>query len=342
MRVEFRGGVPVTYSPPGFETSDQRPCATQSTGGSTDVSSVDSFYSPSPTQPLAETAQPPQQPHSHSNSLSHHAHSNPQAFATASLGAPIPAYPQPYQQFQPAAAGQGMWLTPPPTSSDDFDNYSYQDSPMSTNCVIQSADPYSAHSSVNSPRSQSSPDAQQLNFPPVASNYSDQIPFHSLRLNTPAQHEGSFHQQMTAASPYAGAVYTGTNSDSTNTIMQQSAPPMIPDLSEASLKEEVDESTSLDESRPAVDQNVPVDGEDTTKIARPYAKLIYKALMEKEEKMMKLQDIYQWFRDYTDKPKLAPGIGWQNSIRHNLSMNAVCGPMIWVSSRIPMIIIFWN
>lgn len=336
--------MPVTYSPPGFATSDQRPCATQSTGGSTDVSSVDSFYSPSPTQPLAETAQPPQQPHSHSNSLSTHAHSNPQAFATASLGAPIPTYPHPYHQFQPAAAGQGMWLTPPPTSSDDFDNYSYQDSPMSTNCVLQSADPYSAHSSVNSPRSQSSPDAQQLNFQPAASNISDQIPFNSLRISTPAQHEGSFHQQMTAASPFAGAVYTGTNSASTDAIMQQNALPTMPDLSEARLKEEVDETAGLNESKPAVNQTTPSGGEAATKneYAKPYAKLLYKALMETDVKMMNLTEIYQWFIDYTDKPKISPGPGWQNSIRHNLSMNAVCCPTNWVSSRISILIILQN
>lgn len=54
----------------------------------------------------------------------------------------------------------------------------------------------------------------------------------------------------------------------------------------------------------------------------PYAKLIYKAFMSRPDYAMTLQDIYQWFRDNTSKAVNERG-GWQNSIRHNLSMNAV-------------------
>ncbi|KAB2579334.1 Forkhead box protein O [Lasiodiplodia theobromae] len=53
----------------------------------------------------------------------------------------------------------------------------------------------------------------------------------------------------------------------------------------------------------------------------PYAKLIYRALMEKPGHTMVLRDIYAWFQHYTDKPKESNTKGWQNSIRHNLSMN---------------------
>ncbi|KAL7793187.1 hypothetical protein V8C37DRAFT_378719 [Trichoderma ceciliae] len=53
----------------------------------------------------------------------------------------------------------------------------------------------------------------------------------------------------------------------------------------------------------------------------PYAKLIYKALMNQPDYTMTLQELYQWFRDNTSKAKNEKG-GWQNSIRHNLSMNA--------------------
>ncbi|KAH6608890.1 hypothetical protein Trco_002236 [Trichoderma cornu-damae] len=53
----------------------------------------------------------------------------------------------------------------------------------------------------------------------------------------------------------------------------------------------------------------------------PYAKLIYKALMSRPDYTMTLQELYQWFRDNTNKAKNEKG-GWQNSIRHNLSMNA--------------------
>jgi len=57
----------------------------------------------------------------------------------------------------------------------------------------------------------------------------------------------------------------------------------------------------------------------------PYAKLIYKALMEAPNHSMVLQDIYQWFIDNTGKGNSA-STGWRNSIRHNLSMNAVSDP----------------
>ncbi|KAI1740396.1 hypothetical protein F4680DRAFT_465801 [Xylaria scruposa] len=53
----------------------------------------------------------------------------------------------------------------------------------------------------------------------------------------------------------------------------------------------------------------------------PYAKLIQKALLSVESHKMQLQEIYQWFRENTERGKSATK-GWQNSIRHNLSMNA--------------------
>jgi hypothetical protein len=54
----------------------------------------------------------------------------------------------------------------------------------------------------------------------------------------------------------------------------------------------------------------------------PYAKLIYRALMSVPSHAMALQEIYQWFKDNTDKGNTGTS-GWRNSIRHNLSMNAV-------------------
>ena len=54
----------------------------------------------------------------------------------------------------------------------------------------------------------------------------------------------------------------------------------------------------------------------------PYAKLIYRALMSAPNHAMVLQEIYQWFRDNTTKGN-SDTKGWMNSIRHNLSMNAV-------------------
>ncbi|OLN85434.1 Forkhead box protein O [Colletotrichum chlorophyti] len=53
----------------------------------------------------------------------------------------------------------------------------------------------------------------------------------------------------------------------------------------------------------------------------PYAKLIHKALGAAPNHSMTLQQLYQWFKDNTDKPERTEKNGWQNSIRHNLSMN---------------------
>ncbi|KAI1314260.1 hypothetical protein F5Y03DRAFT_402484 [Xylaria venustula] len=53
----------------------------------------------------------------------------------------------------------------------------------------------------------------------------------------------------------------------------------------------------------------------------PYARYIWEALMSVVGHCMRLPEIYQWFRENTDKWS-ATDKGWQNSIRHNLSMNA--------------------
>ena len=56
---------------------------------------------------------------------------------------------------------------------------------------------------------------------------------------------------------------------------------------------------------------------------QPYAKLIHKAMMKAPGHRMTLRQIYDWFRDNTTKAKEPGSKGWQNSIRHNLSMNQV-------------------
>ena len=56
--------------------------------------------------------------------------------------------------------------------------------------------------------------------------------------------------------------------------------------------------------------------------SEPYATLIFKALRSAPGNRMILKEIYKWFENNTDKNKNGTK-GWQNSIRHNLSMNAV-------------------
>ena len=55
----------------------------------------------------------------------------------------------------------------------------------------------------------------------------------------------------------------------------------------------------------------------------PYAQLIYKALMSVPTRTMVLSEIYQYFREKIPRFSKMRSKGWQNSIRHNLSMNGV-------------------
>ncbi|KAJ5132182.1 hypothetical protein N7448_006340 [Penicillium atrosanguineum] len=52
----------------------------------------------------------------------------------------------------------------------------------------------------------------------------------------------------------------------------------------------------------------------------PYSKLIYRALKDADGHRLSLQQIYDWFIKNTSKGRDSTK-GWQNSIRHNLSMN---------------------
>ncbi|KAJ5131008.1 Winged helix-turn-helix transcription repressor DNA-binding [Penicillium bovifimosum] len=54
----------------------------------------------------------------------------------------------------------------------------------------------------------------------------------------------------------------------------------------------------------------------------PYSALIYNALKAAPGNKLPLQGIYNWFQENTDKGADPSEKGWQNSIRHNLSMNA--------------------
>ena len=65
------------------------------------------------------------------------------------------------------------------------------------------------------------------------------------------------------------------------------------------------------------------DDDDAALCDKPYARLIYEALMQAPSHRMMLREIYDWFQRNTTKPAESGTNGWQNSIRHNLSMNQV-------------------
>ena len=65
----------------------------------------------------------------------------------------------------------------------------------------------------------------------------------------------------------------------------------------------------------------------------PYAKLIERALLEAKGNRLVLKDIYKWIEENTDKARNPGFKGWQNSVRHNLSMNGVG---VWHKSLTPV------
>ncbi|KAL4890788.1 hypothetical protein BDV59DRAFT_194731 [Aspergillus ambiguus] len=64
------------------------------------------------------------------------------------------------------------------------------------------------------------------------------------------------------------------------------------------------------------------DTEEDSNGEPPYSLLIYRALRSAPGMKLPLQGIYSWFEKNTAKGKDRNSKGWQNSIRHNLSMNA--------------------
>ncbi|KAK1072670.1 hypothetical protein LTR12_009459 [Friedmanniomyces endolithicus] len=53
-----------------------------------------------------------------------------------------------------------------------------------------------------------------------------------------------------------------------------------------------------------------------------YAQLLWRCLKEAPEHTMTLKELYDWVREHSQKAKDPKNRGWQNSVRHNLSMNA--------------------
>ena len=90
-----------------------------------------------------------------------------------------------------------------------------------------------------------------------------------------------------------------------------SYPPLTPDVMD---EHRFSQSPSFSQGNEGVDESIS---------AEPYASLIYRALKSAPEHKMVLREIYDWFEQNTDKGKDNGSKGWQNSIRHNLSMNGV-------------------
>lgn len=119
-------------------------------------------------------------------------------------------------------------------------------------------------------------------------------------------------------------------------ISRSSCPPMQRAKVELSPDPEADATMDFGDGNAVGTPNGDeTDGEGGAN-SEPYAQLIYRALMSAPNHAMVLKDIYEWFEQNTDKAKIAPSSsakGWQNSIRHNLSMNGVRDPNFDIFDR---------
>lgn len=75
-------------------------------------------------------------------------------------------------------------------------------------------------------------------------------------------------------------------------------------------------------ARDIVELDTDADDEDATP-NEPYNQLLHRCLLQQPHHELLLKDIYEWFKLNTDKGRDPRQKGWQNSIRHNLSMNPV-------------------
>jgi hypothetical protein len=167
-----------------------------------------------------------------------------------------------------------------------------------------------------------------------------------MRICNSSLFEDNLSQQM-ATSSYDSTSYNYQGHMESEYSGHRSEASMIADMAEQSptlsmqgespqLKAEMmSDSYEFDEDEDMQDIAVPADnseGDDGAKSEEPYARIIWRALMSRERHAMTLQEIYQWFRDNTEKAK-GESKGWQNSIRHNLSMNAVSISIIHQGGR---------
>ena len=142
---------------------------------------------------------------------------------------------------------------------------------------------------------------------------------------------GDIRQQAVSASPEVGHPLEIPYSYSTHAGLHDShqlpspafsSLPLSPDRPISRPNSELPQSPCIAASNFGASSHGDSDEEDKD-CSEPYAKLIYRALMSVPEHRMVLKDIYKWFERNTTKTRNAKSKGWQNSIRHNLSMNGV-------------------
>ncbi|KAI1768119.1 hypothetical protein GGR53DRAFT_524840 [Hypoxylon sp. FL1150] len=355
MSPSFSDGLPVNYQASYNGVKDTRPnCSTQSTGGSSEASNLESYYMPSPTTHGTHISR-----QSQSQQQQSHSSDNSSSLLAAAINPSIATYSNPHH-LHSASSSQSMLATPPSTTyeGEDLDHYSYHGSPTSGG---QPLAPSSAHPSAPSPRGWSPLDSQPMGFqqqflrspePMLTYNFRDYAPGTGTTIHQQQDHHHHQHQvhsQVSSSSPYQSQDFAPTTATASSSLDVDAmahhdvVPPAIAglrDLDHAGaasqtdspeLKQEGGSSSYINdegadlrhssrEGQPLQQPQPQQNGEEGGKVDEPYAQLIHRAFMSRDPHAMTLQEIYQWFRENTEKGK-SDNKGWQNSIRHNLSMN---------------------
>ncbi|KAM0441094.1 hypothetical protein ACHAPT_000399 [Fusarium lateritium] len=260
--------------------------------------------------------------------------------------------PTPFGSMQsslhyPPRSHHQAWPSPPP-GPDDLDSYSYHSSPTCGSAPTTCYNP-----SPVSPRTWSSPDYPLQQPSEALHHQNQQESFKDLRICTPTSTEGFPVQGPQVLTPFKASMSQSLEGEVDGLPSSQS-PATMPSSSAGALsgtnspREGLMDTpafmTAKKEESPAGEPGNRASPERQSetresqgsssavgaKPEEPYAQLIYRALMGAPGHAMTLQEIYQWFRDNTNKESKNENTGkksgknaegWQNSIRHNLSMN---------------------
>ena len=188
-------------------------------------------------------------------------------------------------------------------------------------------EPYERHEPtttfVPSPIPQSSP------FQPGYDNANFMSCSPSTRRPTLPLPTRSIPQSLWTESPFGSPLqqlHTVSPSSSPSFLSYDEADHLGPTFQATTSGNHVNYQQSIEyDHRSTVERTVSCDTDDEipNRSEPPYAKLIYQALMATPGHRLVLKDIYNWISENTDKAKDPAFKGWQNSVRHNLSMNGV-------------------
>lgn len=217
----------------------------------------------------------------------------------------------------PSALGS-PWSVP---ECEDMEGYSYQGSPLG-------AVPYKQGSPVawSSPAQNASPSpwsspAQGPNSPSPWSS-----PAQVFRQVDEGFQQQNFQQNV--CSPVSGPVQmqNGMYAQTSHPFTQDAGPtspgiPISAPTSNPATSAPAQAPVKLEDNSSASEA---VDRDDGDIRHQPYSKQLVQALLSHPRRAMTVQQIYKWFEENTDRHESS---GWQNSIRHNLSLNKVRTPI---------------